>query len=233
MELESEAKLRHRLQKDYAAKGYEVSAGARPKTAEGRVLRPDLTARKGEETVLIAFRAYGAAAEDEARIRELANAAQAEPGWTFRLFLVEGPEVRLPEPPPPRAISARIARARTLMREDDAPAALLTAWTAMEAAARNALEPDDRPAKLQAADALVKDLVSYGFLDQEAHTRFAGLARLRDRVAHGFFDQPIADEEVEALAALAESLLSENRASVQLAAKADRSKNRKGKSRRW
>ncbi len=206
MTIHTEAELLVRLRKEYEAQGYTLEPGPALETPEGEHVRPDLVARKGGRTVLVAFRPYGGSERDEARIRALGELAAAREGWSFRLFLVEGPEAALPDPPHREEIAALLDRARTLMGQGEGALALLGAWSALEAAARRVLTPHGRRPKLFAGSALVKELVAHGYLGQDHLTRFHDLAHKRDLAAHGFFCPPPREDEVGAVIVLAEGL---------------------------
>lgn len=206
MTLQTEAELLARLRKDYEAQGYVLENGEPLDTPDGETARPDLVARKNGRTVLIALRPYGGTERDEARIRSLSELAAAREGWSFRLFLVEGPETALPDAPGPSEIVPLLARAEALQDSGEAALALLAAWSALEAAARLALTRQGQRPRLFAASALVKELVAQGYLGQDHLTRFHDIARQRDLAAHGYFNRQPERGDVGAVAALARQL---------------------------
>ncbi|MFP3943894.1 MAG: hypothetical protein ACLFWF_08375 [Alphaproteobacteria bacterium] len=223
MTIQTEAELLARLRKEYEAQNYALETGEALETPEGDSVRPDLVARKGGRTVLIAFRPYGGSDRDEARIRGLSELAAAREGWSFRLFLVEGPETALPEPPGRDDIAALLERARGLMDRGEGAIALMAAWSALEAAARLAFAGHGQRPKLFAGSALVKELIAHGYLGQDHLTRFHDLARKRDLAAHGYFRQPVEDSDVGAVIALAERLTGERARELDVAALTRRS----------
>lgn len=218
MTIHTEAELLSLLRKEYEAQGYVLEPGPALETPDGETVRPDLLARKGAKTVLIAFRPYGGAERDEARIRALSELAAAREGWSFRLFLMEGPETALPEAPHRDEIAALLERARTLVEQGEAAIALMAAWSGLEAAARRVLGQHGQRAGLFAGSSLVKELITHGYLGQDHLTRFHDLARKRDLAAHGFFCPPPDDDDVGAVIALAERLMGERARELGVAA---------------
>ena len=100
--------------------------------------------------------------------------------WTLEvLYTQSNPEMREVDPDD---INRAAERARRLSGQDPA-AALLVAWSALEAIARK----NDPPAFRKPAGSfeLVDHLVSMGDLSQEQGLRFVRMARLRDAVSHG------------------------------------------------
>ena len=206
MNIQTEAELLARLRKEYEAQGFTLEPGKPLETPDGGEARPDFIARKGGKTELIALRPYGSSERDEVRIRALGELAAALEGWSFRLFLVEGPEISLPEAPGRDEILGMLDRARALQKACDTALALMAAWSALEAAARGHLtQPGQRP-KLFAGSSLVKELIAQGYLGQDHLTRFHELARRRELAAHGFFNQPVDENGIGAVIALAEQL---------------------------
>ncbi len=108
------------------------------------------------------------------------------PDWVLEvLYTRSNPEMTEVDP---GDISHAAERARRLSGQDPA-AALLVAWSALEAAARRS-DPSafNKPT---GSFELVDHLVSMGDLSQEQGLRFVRLARLRNAVSHGQLDLPI------------------------------------------
>jgi hypothetical protein len=206
MSIQTEAELLARLRKEYEAQGFTLEPGKPLETPDGGEARPDFIARKGGRTELIALRPYGTSERDEDRIRSLGELAAALEGWSFRLFLVEGPETTLPEAPGRDEIAAMLDRARSLQKAGETALALIAAWSALEAAARRHLTQHGQRPKLLAGSSLVKELIAQGFLGQDHLTRFHELARRQELAAHGFFNQPVEEGGTGAVIALAEQL---------------------------
>ena len=123
----------------YRRQGYEVTLDAPLDFLPG--CRADLLASKADEVTVIEIKSRSSLAADP-RIRELAKAVDARPGWRFELLLVAEPE-KLDSPEGARSLDherilQRIEDAERALTSGASESALVLAWSAFEATTRMA-----------------------------------------------------------------------------------------------
>ena len=208
----SERETLARVADDLSRRGYEVVINPRfdelPEFLQD--FQPDAVARGDEEVVVIEVKAAGAAYEGP-RLRKLAEEISRHPGWRLQIVLAsppgEGHEGREGLPTIPE-IRETLLAARRLFESGDAAPAVLLIWSLLEAALHRRLErmEVDRP-RAQSPHALVKDLVSFGFVDQAEYRNLGDLADLRNALAHGRLGSEIEPAAFARLQSLVEELI--------------------------
>ena len=153
-----------------------------------RNFRPDAVATRGDENVVIEVSARSTYEKDR-QLGLLAEEVARHPGWKLEVVWVgssvgaESAGLRLPSVD---EIRSRSAEMRRLYDEGEHAGALLILWSLLEAASGHRLaEVDAEPRGPQTPIALVKDLVSFGHIDQEDYNRMKEIASLRNAIAHG------------------------------------------------
>jgi Holliday junction resolvase len=212
-----------RVAQEYRERGYHVSI--EPAVSDlpdfVREYRPDIVARKGEESVVIEVK-LPRSESDRERIRAIAERVQRQPGWRFVLVapkpsgsVAPGESLRLMKP---QEIEKLLKEVDELRLSNHSEAALLLAWAALEGAMRIAAEQRSLNAKHPDSWTLMRELVSNGLLDRERYEEFMDLYGFRSAVAHGLEPtrsgfKVAVDRATETLAQSARSLLAEGRAS--------------------
>ena len=186
----AERELVERVAEDYRQRGYAVilepTPGKKPPFLGHLV--PDLIAQKGDEKIVIEVK--------RARIprlppslRALLEALRTQPDWQLRLVYV-GPEGELETFELPTLTAEESQRqidsSTRLYESGEQAVALLKLWSVFEAVGREEL------AKLQQQDigpmapiAILKELTSFGLIEQHEYTELRNILELRNAAAHG------------------------------------------------
>ena len=185
------------------AEGYEVIARPGPDVLPpflgGR--KPDAIAVGKHPSLLVeVFRKEGNG--EAAKISELRSLVKERDDWELRVFYFSSLEPTLS--PVPNAASAATVKAARDVSATDPRAAVLFAWSILEAAAREKIETaGTRPLS---PSALVNLLASEGYLDREEAREMFRLSELRSRMAHGQIDCAATTEDVSRLLSIAERI---------------------------
>jgi REase_AHJR-like len=151
--------------------------------------RPDLLVRKGDEAIVIAVKSRSSLARDP-RIQELAQLLQTKPHWNFELVVVgEGEQFNAPEGARPFErddILRGIEAAEKLVASGFSEAALLLAWSTLEATVRLLTEEEgivlDRLSPLH----ILKQTVINGVISRDDYNFLANVMKYRNALIHGF-----------------------------------------------
>jgi hypothetical protein len=192
----------------YRRQGFEVAVSPAPGSLPEalRTFVPDLLAQKGNERVVVQIKRRSGAPSGE-QLSALAEAVAREPGWRLEVVLFEPPSP--PESlPSAHLILSTVKDAENLYHANQRNAALLLAWSALEAAGKSRLQ-GDAPHRAHAASPLdlLKTLVSLGVLEESDYRNLIDVAQLRNRVAHGTLDNEIRPDQFARLTAVARSLV--------------------------
>lgn len=143
-----------------------------------------------------------------ARVARLDEAMAGQAEW--ELQIVFAPRAPLPPAPPiasEETVRATLARIPSITDAAGPLPALLTAWSAFEAAARLVV-PDD--ASWGRAPAELVDWLTYrGDITNDEADEVRPLARLRDQAAHGGLDRTATRDQLDALVRVTLTMLSE------------------------
>lgn len=180
------------------AQGYDLvrepHGDALPAFLEG--VRPDALAI-GRHPSLVIEVVGGGGTEEAERLARLRALVEERPGWAFKVVYYRdaSPTIAPPSEDEMDSVLESIERVAAIDRR----AALLLAWSSLEAAARRGPRPAaDRPV---ASRSLVHELVSSGRVDQERGRVLFGLADLRNAVAHGGFRHEPTRDDLEVVTA--------------------------------
>ncbi len=188
--VQSEHEILSKLADNLARQGYEVVREPRPRDLPKflREYQPDLIAHRGDEHLVIEIKS-GRRATKPSYWRALAEEVARHPGWQFQLILGEapkGPQITMPPPPSLVEIRNQLSSTRRLYDRGEHAAALLLLWSLLEAASQQHLGAlDARSNRPKTPIALLKDLVSFGLLDQKEYDKLARVIELRNAAAHG------------------------------------------------
>jgi hypothetical protein len=179
------------LAEEYRSRGYQVieepSPAQLPDFLSG--YRPDLLVRKGDETIIVAIKSRSSLAKDP-QTRDLARLLQTKPNWNFELVMVgEGEQFSAPEGARPFArddILRGIEEAESLVASGFSAAALLLAWSTLEATLRLLTEKEgivlDRSSPLY----ILKQAVINGVISRDDYNFLANVVKYRNALVHGF-----------------------------------------------
>ncbi|WP_420625130.1 hypothetical protein [Candidatus Poriferisodalis sp.] len=186
---------------EYREKGYDVSLESTVDILSG--YRADLVARKDDQVRVVEVRRRSSLKGDP-RIRELARAVEAKPGWSLDLVLVAEPE-KLDSPVDARPIDSdgvmgRIAEAEALIKSGHPESAFLIAWSACEAVVRILLADEGVSDDGITHTAFVLDLATkLGAISRAEHRHLTDFQRCRNAIVHGFSHNEFNDDLVSEL----------------------------------
>jgi hypothetical protein len=180
--------LAHQTAEDYRRRGYAVDFDAPLDFLAG--FRADLLVSKDDEVKVIEVKSRSSLAADP-RIRELARAVDAKPGWSFQLLLVAEPE-KLDAPEGARSfdrgdVLERIDEAERALAAGMSAAALLLGWSACEAAARVLVTEEEKSTPdISAPGYFLDRAVFLGIISREEYRDLVNARRYRNAIVHGF-----------------------------------------------
>lgn len=168
--------------------------------------RPELIARRGEESVAVVVRT-GAESIPIDRLTKLAFRASEEPGW--RLLLATGREngeavgIEAGGLIDTDQIRDRVARSDALRAAGEMEASFVLLWTVFEALARRRAEMTLGRIEGLTISVMTKHLYSLGEIDIPQFDEAIALLPVRNRLVHGFAvdDLPRALESLRSLVA--------------------------------
>jgi hypothetical protein len=148
-----------------------------------------MIAYNDQESVVVAVKPRADLPASE-YLRELANVVNAQQGWRLDLAVVN------PKTPPlvdedveilgQPEIAARIRAVRQLVKERQDEAAILLAWSTVEAALRLVAEQQNIALENDQPAYVIKQLYSLGVLGQEDYGALQRGLRARTIIVHGF-----------------------------------------------
>ncbi len=186
---------------EYRKRGYDVALEAPLDFLPG--FYADLVVRKDDEVKVIEIKSRSSLAADP-RIKELARAVEARPGWSFELLLVPEPE-KLDAPEGARSfdrgnVLERVAEAERALASGMSEAALVLAWSACEAAARVLVSEEEKSNRNISAPGYFLDrAVFLGIISREEYRDLVNVRRYRNAIVHGFSHGDLGDELVTSL----------------------------------
>jgi uncharacterized protein YutE (UPF0331/DUF86 family) len=141
----------------------------------------------------------------------LARLLHAKPGWSFELVVVgEKKELDIPEgtcPLTKEEILQRLESAKKLLSSGDLEAALLLAWSIIEAVVRRLIEEEGIALDHLAPPYVLKQAVTNGVISREDYNLLMYVLKYRNALAHGFKAANLAPTLPRQLIDTAESLL--------------------------
>ncbi|MCB8879914.1 hypothetical protein ACELLULO517_06685 [Acidisoma cellulosilytica] len=168
--------------------------------------RPDAIALKPGRKIAIEVTAGGGDRPNRPALQKIQAIFASQRDWEFQI-LYAPPSSSDPDlaPEPKEAIFATLRRLPSLLDQGGAVAALLTGWSAFEAAARR-LMPDDfeRP---QSPSRMLETLAFSGAVTPDEADLLRDLGRRRNQAAHGKLDVTITPAQLEQLIAVTRVLL--------------------------
>ena len=185
------------------AEGYEVISDPGPDDLPPFLgeWHPDAIAIGKRPSLLVeVFRKEGS--RESKKVHELRSLLADHDDWELRVFYFSSLEPTL-HPVADVATAEAIQAARNVS-EIEPRAAMLFAWSILEAVARDKIETaGTRPLN---PSALVNLLAGEGYVDQNQASRMFGLAKVRSQVAHGQIDFVAMVEDVLWILSIAEQV---------------------------
>lgn len=179
------------IAREYRQKGYKVSVEPSPSELPDflKNYSPDIVASSKDEIVVIEVKSR-TSLSSEHEVQELARLVDAEPGWRFELVLVQDPSVHsAPHGSSPigeQEIERFVEAADFLQSKDFDQAALVSAWSALEAAVRLRCVREDIALDQFAPDYLLKQAVTYGVISRSEYRDLRDAMNYRNAFVHGF-----------------------------------------------
>ncbi len=181
------------IAKDYKSKGYEVIIEPKNSTIPSfiRNFQPDLIALSDNDNVVIEVKSSDSKT-DFKLLEELANIVNSKDNWRFELVFTN-PKNRLNIENELVVIDLvkiknRIIECESLINSNSYDSAFLIGWATLEAAIRmrltslNEKEIDVKKPPLH----LIKNLFSYGIINQSLLRKIEVLNQYRNKLIHGF-----------------------------------------------
>lgn len=197
---------------EYRRKGYEVARDVALDFLPG--FHADLIARKDDEVRVIEVKTRSSLAANP-QIGEMARIVDEKRGWTFELRLVGEPHrADIPKDGQPSKVTdvdERIDEAKRALAAGLPGAALLLAWSAVEASARKAVVAEGIAEERVAAGGNALDqAVFLGVISRDDYRRLNEVHRQRNALAHGFDVSDPDEGTVSGLIDLARQIETEN-----------------------
>jgi REase_AHJR-like len=203
------------IAEEYRSRGYEVIEHPSPEQLPQflAAYHPDLLVRKGEEVIIVEVKSRSSLTR-EPQIWELARLVRAQPHWNFELVLVgEQEQLSVPEGARPFAredIIEGIEAAERLLAAQFWAAALLQAWSTLEATLRLLAEEEGLALKGLSPLAVLTQATTNGVISREDYRFLTRVMEYRNALAHGFtatdFDPTLVTELISLTKRLLQSI---------------------------
>lgn len=182
------------LAQEYRQKGYQVTVDPQPEDLPDflTAFPIDVIANNDTENVIIEVRTRASLTKSPA-LTTIAEAVAGKVGWRFELvvtnpkgynFLDE--ELVLIEQ---SNVDYRLAEAKELAAQEYGEAAMLLAWSALEAMLRHTAQSEQLDITQENPNYLLKNLFAYGLLSKEQLQILQDSLRARNVIAHGYRSQ--------------------------------------------
>jgi uncharacterized protein YutE (UPF0331/DUF86 family) len=188
---------------EYQSHGYEVEFDATlpelPKSLKW--FKPDLVARRGDETVILEVKSYAEISQNH-KFAELVEYLNRLPGWRFEVVVVKPKTDRqraklellnIKEINRLHSISAELTRTKNVSL------GLIAIWISVEAMLRHLAKIGEVKLENQSTRYVLKKLLSYGLLSQKAYQSFNECLDYRNQLIHGYKPSQFDHAKVHAL----------------------------------
>jgi hypothetical protein len=202
----------------YRGEGYQVIVHPRgdqvPSLAAG--YEPQLIALKNGEKALVVVKATQRDLREDTQILDLGRAVDSQSEWRLDLVVLNlgGPEEKIAanaSEPPPERILASLATAEQMAQHEEATAAFVQSWAALEAALRHAARAAGIDIDKADANSLLNGLYSRGLLGgTEVLDRLKEGMKVRNALVRGLSVPDVGPSAVREVAAVARRLLAQN-----------------------
>jgi hypothetical protein len=181
--------------REYRRQGYEVTIEPQPHELPAFLasFRVDMLARNETENVIIEVRTQESLTGTP-ELDALAQALQDKPSWRLELVVTNPKDrssiqLRNAAPLDYEEITYRLREAKELSGQEHGEAALLMAWSAIEALLRSIADQETIPVVPAQPEQLTKSLFIYGLLDREQYQTLQKGLQARNTVVHGYKEQ--------------------------------------------
>ena len=140
--------------------------------------------------------------KEPTKIQELRSLLRGHDDWDLRVIYFSSLEQALA--PVSNDVAASAIRAARKVSATEPRAALLLAWSAVEAVAREKIETTG--SRALNPNSLVNLLVSEGYIDQTQANQMFNLSKMRMQIAHGQLDCEATAEDVAWILSIAEQI---------------------------
>ena len=177
------------IAEEYKQRGYKVTISPPPNRLPKFLgnFRPDIVAVGPNESVIVEVKSSNKVRGTD-YWRKLSSIVQQHPGWRLELVVNDASRSQKQETINKELINERLQEGQQLSKQGMLAASLLITWSAAEAAMRLASKkyeidlPDLRPATV------ISRLYSDGLLERSEYDFLLDCMRLRNAVAHGFYE---------------------------------------------
>jgi hypothetical protein len=179
------------IAEEYRGRGYEVIEEPSPEQLPDFLAgyHPDLLIRRGDDAIIVEVKSRSSLAKNP-QIRELARLLQTKPHWNFELVVVgEGEQFSAPEGARPFErddILRGIEAAERLVASGFSEAALLQAWSTLEATVRLLSEEEGVVLERLNPLSILTQATSNGVISRDDYSFLTKVMKFRNALAHGF-----------------------------------------------
>jgi hypothetical protein len=179
------------IAEEYRSRGYEVIEQPSPEQLPEFLAgyHPDVLVQRGDEAIIVEVKSRSSLTKDP-RIREMARLVQADPHWNFELVVVgEEDQLNVPEGAHPFErddIFRGIEEAERLVASGFSEAALLQAWSTLEATVRLLSEGEGLVLERLNPLAILTQATSNGVISRDDYNFLTKVMKYRNALAHGF-----------------------------------------------
>lgn len=207
----------------YEGQGYKVIVRPKPEDlpAFAKDFKVEILAGRADEGVLVSVKKNRQEMEADKDMPGYAEITSEHPGWRYDFAILEGEEPWARELRGALDFSGEdvirtLGEAEEMVRMGFTRAAVITAWSALEAAMRMRLRASGEPAGWGTTPRqMLNELYSSGILQGDEFARLEGLSQVRNQIVHGFASPTSDAEMVTFMANLARRLVDESQPAKQ------------------
>lgn len=199
-----------KIVEEYRAQGYEVIV--QPHAIDLplflRGYQPDLVAHKGNQSVAVVVKTRQALAHNN-QVREMARRLNETDDWQFDLVVVEKGEngLSLSQSLDAAEVHQNLDEAQSLLNSGHVSAAMLLAWSSVEATLRLVGQHEEPPIMHNSSQHMIKALTIEGAISRADYEFLLAAMQTRNAIAHGFRSANDAGQVVEELIETTQRLL--------------------------
>jgi len=204
----------------YRRSGYTVIVEPKGRQLPGFLsgFEPDLVAKREGENVVVEIKRMNSSSRTKNQMKRIAQLVEKKNGWRFDLVYYSSEQEEKLKIPSKRAIEKNIGQARKTYVDGNKVAALLQAWSALEATANRAVETiGEKPTVPFKPEELLKSLAFHGFIEDEEFRRVSKIWRIRNQVAHGQLTASLRKRDFDFICDVAEAILAADLSDLEVA----------------
>ena len=209
----------------YEGQGYKVVVrpGLEDLPVFAKDFKVEIVARRADEGVLVSVKKNRQEMESDKDMPRYAEITSAQPSWRYDFAILEGEEpgargLRGAQDFSGEDVIRTLGEAAEVARMGFTRAAVITAWSALEAAMRMRLRAAGESAGWGTTPRqMLNELYSSGILLGDEFARLERLYQVRSQIVHGFASPTSDADMVTFMAGLAQRLVDESRPAKQTA----------------